>query len=156
ADEKTVRLDIAKLTPTWGMEIKYRVKAVDGRAVVGTIHNSIHNFCDSSSSKPISHTDRNIEEWTVRVDDRLLQAPNDELGTKALRFLAGKLADIRVVVPEDRLKKLQSVVIVLDLSHGKLESMQYHPSADWLRSNGYSPDLAKCVHIPRAADLAVK
>ena len=33
-DGKTVRLDIAKLTPTWGMEIKYRVKAVDGRAVV--------------------------------------------------------------------------------------------------------------------------
>jgi glucose/arabinose dehydrogenase len=155
-DRKTVRLDIAKLTPTWGMEIKYRVKAVDGRAVVGTIHNSIFNFGDGNSSKPATRTDRQIEGWTVRVDDRLLQPPNEELGSKALQFLAGKLADIKVVVPADRLKKLQSVVIILDLSHGKLETMQYHPSADWLRSHGYSPDLAKCVHIPRAADLPVK
>ena len=90
----------------------------------------LHFFADSSSSKPISHTGRNIEGWTVRVDGRLLQAPNDELRNKALRFLAGKLADIKVVVPEDRLKKLHPVVIVLDLSHGKLESMQCHPSAN--------------------------
>ncbi len=32
--------------------------------------------------------------------------------------------------------------------------MQYHPSADWLRENGYSTNLARCVHIPTAADLA--
>jgi hypothetical protein len=34
--------------------------------------------------------------------------------------------------------------------------MQYHPSAGWLKENGYSTDLAKCVHIPRAADLPTK
>ena len=34
--------------------------------------------------------------------------------------------------------------------------MQYHPSAGWLKGNGYSPDLAKCVHIPRAADLPTR
>jgi hypothetical protein len=62
ADGKTIQLNIAKLTPTWGMEIKYRVKAVDGRAVVGTIHNSIHNFGDNSSSKPVSHSDRKLED----------------------------------------------------------------------------------------------
>ena len=56
----------------------------------------------------------------------------------------------------DKLKKLQAVVIVLDLSHGNLGSMQYHPSAGWLKNNGYSTDLEKCVHIPRAADLATK
>ena len=43
-----------------------------------------------------------------------------QLGTRALRFLEGKLSDIKVVVPEDKLKKLQSVTIVLDLTHGKL------------------------------------
>ena len=42
ADGKTVRLDIADLAPTWGMEVKYRVKGTDGRAVVGVIHNTIH------------------------------------------------------------------------------------------------------------------
>ncbi len=42
ADGKTVKLDLPDLAPTWCMEIKYRVKGTDGRAVVGTIHNTIH------------------------------------------------------------------------------------------------------------------
>jgi len=105
---------------------------------------------------PKSHTTRKIEGWHVRIDDRLLQAPNEEIGKKALRFLENKLADIIVVVPQDRVKKLQTVTIVLDLSHGKPTSMQHHPSAGWLKANGYSADLAKCVHLPRAADLPTK
>jgi len=104
--------------------------------------------------KPTSHSVRSVEGWTVRVDDRLLQAPDDELGRRALRFLEAKLSDIRAVVPADKVKKLQAVTIVLDLTHGKLGPMQYHPDPGWLRANGYSTDLAKCVHLPRAADVA--
>ena len=107
-------------------------------------------------AKPTSHTLKTIEGWTVRVDDRLLKQPDAELGTRALRFLENKLADIKVVVPTDRVKKLQTVTIQLDLTHGNLGPMQYHPSAEWLKSNGYSPDLARCVHLPRAGDLATK
>jgi hypothetical protein len=106
--------------------------------------------------KPVSHTDKKIEGWTVRIDDRLLKAPDDELGRRALRFLEPKLFDIKTVVPAERLETLQAVSIVLDLTHGGLGPMQYHPSAEWLRANGYSIDLAKCVHIPRAADLPTK
>jgi hypothetical protein len=102
---------------------------------------------------PTSHTARQIEGWTVRIDDRLLQEPNVEIGKKALRYLENKLANIRVVVPPDRVQKLQKVTIVLDLTHGRLTSMQYHPSAGWLKAHGYATDLAKCVHLPRAADL---
>ncbi len=107
-------------------------------------------------AKPTSHTDRTVEGWPVRVDDRLLKGPDDELGTRALRVLEAKLADIKVVVPADRVKKLQTMVIVLDLTHGNLGSMQYHGDAGWLKANGYSTDLAKCVHIPRAAELLTK
>lgn len=106
--------------------------------------------------KPTSHTVKKLEGWTVRVDDRLLKAPDDELGAKALKFLENKLGEIKVVVPADKVKKLQGVVIVLDLTHGKLNPMQYHPSAGWLKANGYSADLEKCVHLPRAADLVTK
>jgi hypothetical protein len=106
--------------------------------------------------KPTSRTVKSVEGWTVRVDDRLLKAPNDELGARALRFLEAKLSDIKVVVPADKVKKLQAVTIVLDLTHGNLGPMQYHPSAGWLKDNGYSPELAKCVHLPRAADLATR
>jgi hypothetical protein len=106
--------------------------------------------------KPTSHTVRKIEGWTVRIDDRLLRPPDDVVGNRALRFLEGKLADIKLVVPEDRLRKLQAVTIVLDLTHGKLFPMQYHPDRGWLTANGYSTDLEKCVHLPRAADVATK
>lgn len=111
---------------------------------------------DAELAMPTSHTKRMIEGWTVRVDDRLLESENEEVRKKAFRFLEMKLADIVLVVPTDRLKKLQEVTIVLDLSHGKLGPMQYHPSAGWLKANGYSADLAKCVHLPRAADLHTK
>ena len=103
--------------------------------------------------KPTSRTARNIEGWTVRVDDRLLKSPNDALGTRALKLLEAKLAEIKSVVAADRLAKLQTVRIVLDLTHGKLHLMQYHPDAGWLKANGYALDLAKCAHIPEAADL---
>ncbi|QJW98298.1 anthrax toxin lethal factor-related metalloendopeptidase [Frigoriglobus tundricola] len=106
--------------------------------------------------KPTSHTVKKIEGWTVRVDDRLLTAPNDEVGTRAIRYLESKLGDIKTVLPADKVKKLQTVTIVLDLTHGDLGPMQYHPSADWLKANGYSTDLAKCVHLPRADDVATK
>lgn len=103
--------------------------------------------------KPTAHTSRMLEGWTIRVDNRLLQPPHKVLGIRALRFLEAKLTDIEAIVPPDRLKQLQAITIVLDLTHGKLRSMQYHPSAGWLRENGYATELAKCVHIPVAADL---
>ncbi|SPE50523.1 conserved exported hypothetical protein [Verrucomicrobia bacterium] len=104
--------------------------------------------------KPVSRMVKNVHGWTVRVDDRLLTAPNDELGRRALEMLAAKLSDIEYVVAEDRLEKLKSITIVLDLTHGRLRSMQYHPSASWLEEHGYSKELARCVHICQAADFA--
>jgi len=102
---------------------------------------------------PVSHTNRRIEGWTVRVDDRLLAGDGAELGGRAIKLLTARLVCIGVVVPEAKLAKLREVVIQLDLTHGKLHPMQYHPSADWLKANGYSEDLAKCVHIPDAAEF---
>lgn len=99
---------------------------------------------------------REIEGWTIRLDDRLLAEPHVKTTERALKFLEAKLYDITVVVPKDRLEKLRRVNIVVDLEHGKLTAMQYHPSAGWLKANGYSTDLEKCVHIPRAADVAIK
>jgi len=106
--------------------------------------------------KPASRTTRTLEGWTVRVDDRLLAPPNDALGTRALNLLEAKLTDITYVVAKEPLAKLRAVPIVLDLTHGKLRVMQYHPSAGWLEAHGYARDLAKCVHIPEAADLVTR
>lgn len=46
-DGKTVSIELKNLAPTWGMEIKYKLKGLDGRAIVGTIHNTIHALKDS-------------------------------------------------------------------------------------------------------------
>src|SRR5439155_6549382 len=35
---------------------------------------------ESEPTRPTSHTVRKLEGWTVQVDDRLLQRPNDALG----------------------------------------------------------------------------
>lgn len=103
--------------------------------------------------KPTSRTSRVIEGWQVRIDDRLLQAPNDELGTRILKSLEQRLANIKAVVRPHCLAKLQGFSIVLDMTHGKLKPMQYHSEVDWLKENGYAADLVNCVHIPMAAEL---
>jgi len=103
--------------------------------------------------KPPSHTERVIEGWTVRLDNRLLQAPHVELGVSVLKSLESRLFNINAVVRPHVLSKLHGIRIVLDMSHGALRPMQYHPDAGWLKANGYAEDLAQCVHIPVAAAL---
>jgi hypothetical protein len=103
---------------------------------------------------PSAHTERNLEGWTVHVDDRLLVGPDKELGTHTLRILANRLYDIQHVLPADKVERLRKVPIWLDLTHGKLRPAQYHPSAGWLKNNGYAVVMAKSVHIPVAADFS--
>ena len=68
-------------------------------------------------------------------------------------MLNAKLVDITLIVPEAPLAKLRGFTIEMDLNYGALSSMQYHGGVDWLKENGYSEDLAKCVHIPIAERL---
>jgi hypothetical protein len=103
--------------------------------------------------KPEKRTERQVEGWVVKVDDRLLK-PDSAAGARSLQILEAQLANIRSVVSSNSLEKLQKVVIVLDLDHGKLKPAQYHPSAGWLEGHGYSRDLEKCVHIPQASSFA--
>ena len=102
---------------------------------------------------PTTRTVVKLEGWTLRVDDRLFTPSNEKLRLDSLRFLEHKLADIKVVLSKEIVEKLQTITIVLDLTHGKLGPMQYHPSAKWLTDNGYAADLARCVHLPRAMDV---
>ena len=114
-------------------------------------------YCQTNEPpKPTSRVTKNMFGWTVRIDTRLLQSLNTELGERALKFLESKLMDITYVVPEPRLSELKSVTIVIDLTHGKLKLPQYHTSGAWLKENGYNPELAKCVHIPVAAQLPIQ
>jgi len=105
---------------------------------------------------PTTRRAMEVEGWAVRVDERLFAGADAALGARALRFLEAKLVEIKMVVPAARVKQLQGVTIVLDLGCGALGPMQYHPSAGWLRANGHAVELAKCVHLPRAIDVATR
>ena len=107
-------------------------------------------FAADQPAIPRSHTTQQIEGWSVRVDDRLLCGEGAALGERALKLLAARLVAISIVVPESALAKLRAVTIQLDLNHGDLRIMQYHPNHGWLKAHGYSEALAKCVHIPDA------
>ena len=111
------------------------------------------NFAAEPPALPTAHTTQQIEGWTVRVDDRLRKGDAAAQGERALKLLTARLVAIITVVPEPALAKLRAVTIQLDLDHGRLRAMQYHPAADWLKENGYSESLAQCVHIPCVEDF---
>ena len=102
---------------------------------------------------PASHITRQIEGWTVRIDDRLLMGESAAVGESAVKLLSARLFLITLVVPAKQLERLREVPIQLDMTHGALRSMQYHPDTGWLKQHGYSEDLARCVHIPDAQDF---
>ncbi len=110
-------------------------------------------FSADKPALPTAHTTRDIEGWTVRVDDRLLKGEAAALGERALKLLNARLVAITIVVPEKALAKLRAITIELDLDYGDLRIMQYHPDAGWLKGQGYSETLAKCVHIPGAEEF---
>jgi hypothetical protein len=101
--------------------------------------------------KPSARAEHILAGWTVRVDQRLFEPPHQALGQRALKLLEARLTDIASLVVPERRADLRAVPIVLDLTHGQLTSMQYHPSAEWLLGNGYARELEKCVHLPDAA-----
>jgi len=102
---------------------------------------------------PTNHEVRELAGWQVRIDKRLLEGEHKELGTRAINMLESQLWGIETVMPDKPLEQLREVVIQIDLDHDGLENKQYHPSAAWLRANGYSEDLEKVVHIARAERL---
>lgn len=103
------------------------------------------------SDRPAEHVTKQIEGWTVQIDGRLLKEPHIELGNKAVRLLGDRLYELTLLLDPAKIEKLREFPIWLDLNHGELRSMQYHPNPGWLLSHGYSAELALGVHIPDAA-----
>jgi hypothetical protein len=109
---------------------------------------------DPVPPKPTAHTERDLQGWTVHVDDRLLAGPDAGLGRSAIGLLEGQLRVVALTLPADKVARLRKVPIWLDRTHGTLKPAQYHPSPDWLAGNGYSRELAKAVHVPDAKYFA--
>lgn len=113
----------------------------------------VRAFAAEKTPIPTAHTNRNIEGWNIRVDDRLLKGDGAEIGERALKLLGARLVAITTIMPEPALTKLRAITIQLDLDYAGLRPAQYHPGADWLKEHGYAANLVKCVHIPVAEDF---
>lgn len=96
------------------------------------------------------YSEQEVQGWKVRVNRHLL-TDQRELGDQALRLLDRKLLDIKEEVPTPAVAKLQKITIWLGVSDGHAPCAEYHPSREWLVSNGYNPDKAKCVEIGNAS-----
>ena len=111
-------------------------------------------------SKPGKRFDpviREIEGWRVQIDPKMLEGDHSAAGAKALTMLASNLVRITIMIPEERLKQLQTIGIWIEHDHPEIdvEPGPYHPGAEWLVEPGYDDRLAKKVHVTRAASLLV-
>lgn len=93
---------------------------------------------------------RQVDGWTVRLNRRLLDGDQADLGRQALELLDAKLREVSAVVPAAALAELRKVPIWLGVDDGHAPCAEYHPSRDWLAANGFNPDKARAVEIGNA------
>lgn len=91
-----------------------------------------------------------IEGWTVYIDKRLENPQNTSLGKQAVRLLTTQLINIQVALAPEKVERLRKVKVFMDWQCGDMVSPAYHPSAAWLKDNGYSERMQQSVHIPKA------
>lgn len=89
-----------------------------------------------------------VEGWTVRVQDSLADHPRRAQG---LALLHSKLTKIRKTLPGRAVRKLRQVTIWV--SENSDRGAAYHPSAEWLQTNGRVPEMARSVEIQNFDDF---
>lgn len=89
---------------------------------------------------------RQVAGWTVLVNKSLLES-QPAVAEEAMTLLGQQLYLVQRHVPEEAVKKLQTVKIWVERAHPKHACMCYHPDAGWLRENGMNPDKAGGVEI---------
>ncbi len=105
--------------------------------------------------KPTARETQQIEGWARAGGHPAVGSQSTTiLGKRCLVLLQEHLRRINDSVAADKLEVLHKVTIFLDLNHGAMKVMQYHPSPEWLTSRGYAAELAKGVHISDATRFA--
>lgn len=94
---------------------------------------------------------RQIEGWTVRVNQELLQEP--VLCGQTLRLLEWQLFQISRVVPSHALARLRAIPVWVERAHPRHRCMCYHPSAQWLREHDMNPEKAGGIEIANATNF---
>ncbi len=96
--------------------------------------------------EPVYET-RTVRGWTIHVN-RVLLAADAADTAKALALLDKQLEDITKVLPKAVVAKLQKVPVYFNPEYpGAKPVAEYHPGADWLRTVGRDPAMAKAVEV---------
>ena len=92
-----------------------------------------------------SYDVRVVEGWTVYVNPALDEEP-DDLGKRTMRELEFQLYQVTRAMPAPALAKLREVPIWVE-AKSSVTCMCYHPSAAWLRTNGFNPAKEKAIEL---------
>ena len=105
----------------------------------------------SPPDPPTSHYEkRELRGWTLRVHKDLLAQEHAALYADVLAELGNHFYRIERAVPAKAVAELKKVVIWVEHDNPKARHAHYHPSADWLKANGYNPDKVKGVELGSA------
>ena len=72
---------------------------------------------------------------------------NPKLLQPTLALLAFRLRQLKQEVPATAYVRLKEVAFWIEVNDPKNAAAAYHPSANWLKENGYNVDMAQCVEI---------
>ena len=90
------------------------------------------------------YTQLNIEGFTVLVSPTAKATP--KLLDPSLKLLAFRLRQVKQEVPKAPLHDLMKVRFWIEVNDPQTTAA-FHPDADWLKSHGYNPDMARGIEI---------
>jgi hypothetical protein len=99
-----------------------------------------------------SYEKLDLDGWTVHVAETLRER-DPGLAADTLTLLRAKLLDLTRALPPAAVKLLRPTPIWVERDDPRFPGMCYHPSAGWLRANGYNPDKAGSVQIGNARNF---
>jgi hypothetical protein len=100
---------------------------------------------------PDGYERRFVQGFTILVHRDVLS--RDKVADAALREMEKQLGDVNCVLREKALARLRRVTIWVEWEKKKHGAAEYHPSARWLRQNGYDPRKVHSIEISNARNF---
>lgn len=98
-----------------------------------------------------AYAERSVQGFTVLVNRRVLE--HEKEAAEELKEVDTQLGRIARVVPLRPLARLRRVRIWLEWASDAEALTVFHPSAQWLRENGYNPDKAGGIAVGNALNF---
>lgn len=121
------------------------------RASLGAFHAAELKSFEHSAA--IQREIRDISDWQVHVDKKLLETDADDTA-RALAGLKKMLDEITRVVPAPAVAELKKVPLFFSTAYKAGRSgAEFHPDAGWLRDNGRDPVMARGIEFSGVHDF---